>query len=142
MANNETTDRPDGYYSTGGRISVTARHSGPGVRVAMWTDETVGADLEDPVMNLDREQTLGLIALLEKSLGSEETPPSPFTWNAQFLTMVAGEARRTCDWIDSVVAIDGVEDPGTAVKYSVAARSLAGWLQTWVTLPQPEGGRS
>ncbi len=38
----------------------------------MWTTETVGADLEDPVMNLDREQTLELIALLEESLGNSD----------------------------------------------------------------------
>jgi len=65
MANNEFYGLEE---SDGGRISVTARHSGPGVRVAMWTTETVDADLEDPVLNLDRKQTLGLIALLAKSL--------------------------------------------------------------------------
>jgi len=60
------------YGSTDGKISITKRHSGPGVRVAVWTTETVEAGLDDAVLNLDREQTLGLIALLEESLENSD----------------------------------------------------------------------
>jgi len=52
----------------------------------------------------------------------EET--SVGTWNANFRVMVAAEAKQACDWIDGVVEGEGVTDPGTSVKYSLAAKNL------------------
>jgi len=61
-----------GSTSTAGKLSITPRHSAPGVRVAAWTTETVDADLDDVVFNFDREQTLELIALLEEALANSD----------------------------------------------------------------------